>query len=66
MGIKPEGDRVRTALRWVSDQLKQDPSRAIVLLVDQAAMKFDLTPKESEELIQFYRSARECEGASGA
>ena len=62
MGIKPEGDRVRTALRWVSDQLKQDPSRAIVLLVDQAAMKFDLTPKESTELLQFYMAGKQDAG----
>jgi len=62
MGIKPEGDRVRTALRWVSDQLKQDPSRVIVLLVDQAAMKFDLTPKESTELLQFYMAGKQDAG----
>lgn len=62
MGIRPEGDRVRSALRWVSDQLKLDPSRVIALLVDQAAMKFDLTPKESTELLQFYLAGKQDAG----
>ncbi len=59
MSILPKGERVRSAVRWISEQLKTDSSRAVMPLVDQAALNFDLTPKESEELIQFYRSAGE-------
>ena len=66
MSIMPKGERVRSAVRWISEHLKTDPARAVMPLVHEAALKFDLTPKESEELIQFYRSARECEGDSGA
>ena len=58
MSLMPEGARVRSAVRWVSEQLKADPSLSIMPLAHEAAQKFDLTPKESEELIQFYRSAR--------
>jgi hypothetical protein len=59
MSMMPKGERVR-------EHLKTDPSRAVMPLVYEAALKFDLTPKESEELSQFYRSARECESDSGA
>ena len=62
MSIMPKGERVRSAVRWISEHLKTDSSRAVIPLVNEAALKFDLTPKESEELIQFYRSAREREG----
>jgi hypothetical protein len=62
----PEGQRVRSAVRWISEHLKADQSRAVMPLVHEAALKFDLTPKESEELIQFYKSARECDGDFGA
>lgn len=66
MSIIPKGERVRNAIRWVSEHLKADPSRAIMPLLHEAAPKFDLTPKESEELVQFYRSGRDGEGDSGA
>ena len=65
MSIMPKGERVRSAVRWISEHLKTDSSRAVIPLVNEAALKFDLTPKESEELIQFYRSAREFENDSG-
>lgn len=66
MTIMPKGERVRNAIRWISEHLKTDPSRAVMPLVNEAGMKFDLTPKESEELIQFYRSARERESDRGS
>jgi hypothetical protein len=40
----PEGERVRSAVRWVSEQLKADPSLSIMPLAHEAAQKFDLTP----------------------
>jgi hypothetical protein len=65
MSIFPKGERVRSAIRWISEHLKEDPSRAVIRLAQEAAVQFDLTPKESEELIQFYRSARERENDAG-
>jgi len=55
----PKGERVRQAVRWISAHLKEDPSRAVMPLAHEAASRFDLTPKESEELLQFYKMARE-------
>jgi len=63
MSIMPKGERVRTAVRWISEQLKADPSRIALPLAHEAVLKFDLTPKEGEELVQFYRSAREGNGS---
>jgi len=57
MTVQPKGERVRMAVRWVSEHLKEDPSRSAMQLAQQAAMRFDLSPKESEELLQFYRNA---------
>jgi len=57
MSIFPEGDRPKRAVLWISENLKEDPPRPMMKLVHQAIALFDLTPKESEELIQFYRSA---------
>jgi len=66
MNMMPKGERVRRAVRWISECLKSDSSQAVMPLAREAAVRFDLTPKESEELIQFYRSVREHEGGSGA
>jgi hypothetical protein len=66
MSIKPEGERVRMAVRWISEHLKADATRAIMPLVHEATTKFDLTPKEGEELIQFYRSAQQRESDSSS
>jgi hypothetical protein len=62
MSVMPEGERVRRAIRWISEHLKEDPSRAVMPLVHEAVMRFDLTPKEGNDLVQFYRSARQGAG----
>ncbi len=59
MSLMPEGERVRRAIRWISEHMKADPLRAVMPLVHEAVLKFDLTPKEGDELMQFYRSGRE-------
>ena len=62
MSIEPEGDRTKKALRWISECLKEDPSRAVVLLINDAALKFNLTPKETEDLTDFYRLGNRDDG----
>ena len=56
MSIYPEGEKAKRAVRWISDQLREDGSQPVMRLVHQAIARFDLTPKEGEELIAFYRS----------
>ena len=57
MSIQPKGEHVKNAIRWISGQLEGDPSRSAMALANEAILKFDLSPKEGEELLQFYRSA---------
>lgn len=57
--IMPEEARVRRAIRWISDALSEEPGTPMMQLVHDAAARFDLSPKQSEELIHFYRQARE-------
>jgi hypothetical protein len=53
----PTGESLRRAVRYISERLQEDASQPLLSLVDQASQRFDLTPKESEYLIQFYREA---------
>ena len=53
----PRGEKLRRAVRFVSDRLREDDPPPLAALVNEATLRFDLTPKESEYLIQFYREA---------
>ncbi len=53
--LLPEGEELRRAVKWVSANLQEDPGQPLHKLVQEAVFKFDLSPKDSEFLIRFYR-----------
>ena len=57
--IMPEGEALRKAVKWISGKLQEDPSKLLQKLVSDAVLRFDLTPKEAEFLIKFYRKGKE-------
>ena len=46
---------VKRALEHIDGKLKETPQADIRLLVDDAAMRFNLSPKESESLYRILR-----------
>lgn len=54
---QPQGEKLRRAVRWVSDQLREHENQPLMRLVNEATLRFDLTPREGEFLIEFYRDA---------
>jgi hypothetical protein len=52
--IQPEGEKLRQAVRWISEERKADASRAIALLIEEASRQFNLSPREEEFLRSFY------------
>ncbi len=54
--VRPEGERFRRAIRWISERLNEDPSQPQKSLINEAITKFDLNPVESENLFKFYRN----------
>ena len=58
MSVLPRGEKLRRAVRWVSDRRREDPELALGPLLGQAALRFDLSPAESEYLLSFCREAR--------
>lgn len=57
--LLPDGEDLRRAVNWVSDNLQQDPDLPVQPLVQEAIFKFDLSPRDSELLIGLYT---ECKG----
>jgi hypothetical protein len=54
----PEGKAVKSAVKWISGELQENPSKSIQMLVDDAVLRFDLSPKEAEFLTHFYRKGK--------
>ena len=55
MSIIPEGEGVRKAVKWISEMRKDNPQTPITALVQEASLKFDLTPLEADYLSVFYK-----------
>jgi len=57
--IMPEGEDLRRAIKWVSGNLQGNTKMSIPQLVEEATFKFDLSPKDSEFLMGFFRQRKE-------
>jgi|MudIll2142460700_1097286.scaffolds.fasta_scaffold338140_2 hypothetical protein len=53
--ILPKGEGLRRALRWLGEQRRESPGTPRGKLIDEAAMRFDLTPPEVDFLLQNWR-----------
>jgi len=49
-GIVPGGDSIRSALKWLSERRQYEPDAPRMKLIDEAALRFDLTPLEVDFL----------------
>ena len=58
MSIRPEGESVRKAIKWISEKQQYEPEDCgpISSMIDRAARRFDLSPKDQEFLFRFFRS----------
>lgn len=57
--LLPEGEDLRRAIRWISGNLQEDAGKFILQLVQEATFKFDLSPKDADFLIDFFRQRKE-------
>lgn len=53
--IQPKGEQMRQTVRWISEKLKEDENRPISVLIQEASLQFNLSPKEEEFLRSFYK-----------
>ena len=50
MSIQPDGQAIRNAVQWISDRRRGNPDAVVATLVDEAAIKFDLSPVDQNFL----------------
>ena len=53
MSIQPQGDDIKKAVQWLSDEKKHNKAKSIGKLVDEACIKFNLSPKDCDFLARF-------------
>ena len=52
MSIQPQGEDLRRAVKWVSEERKYNPQKDVSAIVQEACMKFDLSPKDEDFLLR--------------
>lgn len=50
----PKGESLKRAVKWISEQLSLESNQDMIKLLNEATLRFDLTPKDSEFLFHFY------------
>ena len=53
--IQPEGEDLRKAVKWISDERKYGAEKTLLKLIEEASLKFDLSPMDADYLTNFFR-----------
>ena len=53
--IQPEGESLRKAVQWISEEKKAGSTRTHQQLLDSACLKFNLNPVEAEYLARSFK-----------
>ena len=56
MSIQPEGEAVRKAVKYISEEKLAAPDASLAQLIQRACITFDLTPKDAMFLENFYKN----------
>ncbi len=57
--VMPEGAGVRKAVQWISKMREENPGQSLSLLIEQASMRYNLSPKDGEFLHRFFTEQKE-------
>lgn len=57
--IQPKGEQLRQAVKWIAEGRLEDENRPIAALIEEAALRFNLSPKDEAFLTSFYKNGGE-------
>ncbi|MBW2240154.1 MAG: hypothetical protein JRF39_14265 [Deltaproteobacteria bacterium] len=52
MSIQPTGEDLRKAVKWISDKRKYNPEKELKTVIEEACVKFDLSPLDEDFLLR--------------
>lgn len=53
--VQPEGEDMRKAFKWISEERKYNPGAKLSKLIEEACLKFDLSPMDAEYLLKMLK-----------
>jgi hypothetical protein len=57
--VQPEGENLRKAVKWISEERKYNPGKTLSGLIEKACLKFDLSPMDAEYLLNLLKQGKE-------
>jgi hypothetical protein len=57
--IMPQGEDLRKAVKWISEERQDSPQKRLAKLVEEASVKFDLSPADGEFLFRFFQEQKQ-------
>ena len=54
-GVVQGGDAIRTALKWLAEKRLENPAAPRMKLIEEAAVRFDLTPIDVDFLANSWK-----------
>ena len=54
--VLPQSESLRRAVQWISEELKINENQDKMKLLNEATLRFDLTPNEGNFLYNMYKS----------
>jgi hypothetical protein len=55
MTIQPKGEDLRKAVKWVSEERKFNKEKKLKVLIEEACLKFNLSPVDADFLLRTLR-----------
>ena len=63
--VMPEGGVVRKAIQWVSKMRGEGAKASLATLIEQASIRFNLSPKDCDFLCRFFSEQQASESKQG-
>ena len=57
--IVPQSELTRKAVTWICEKQEEDQGKALSGLIEEAAVRFNLSPKDVEFLQRFYSDKKD-------
>ncbi len=56
--LTPEGEGLRRAIKWISGSMEEKKDTHLNKLIQEAITRFDLSPKDGNFLVNFYKDSQ--------
>ena len=56
--VQPKGENLRKAVKWISEERLYNPDRSHQSLIEEACLKFNLSPMDAEYLNQLIEKGK--------